>query len=498
MAAPMRRVLAIAAISGFCVFAAAGCAKIEARDLVRQGNAAYAAGRYEEALEKYNLAIEKEPDGVKVFWNRACAAESLVLSLRDSTNEAQLASRKKWADMALSDFREWYERLEVKEESDATQLAEHRLAVMQADNRCDDLLAHWMEQHKLRPQEESLYSVIARTHEEVCGQPDRAEEWLVKRTEDFPQSEKAWYTLAVRRFQPLFPDSASGLPYNDSLPPEQRQKAAEEVIRLAQKATEIRGDYRDPYQWRAMAYTQRHFARVYDEASTDPVDRRMALLAREDLMLAWREAKAVCDLDDLPLCAVELDIKDLPAKRAEIAADPNVAKALVNLSGKVVAESVVRDDAASVNGLRVFKLQLKGEAPKAAAPPKNGTKPPKGAPPTPVEEPQPILVDVVLTFPAMDPAALEAGAEDPAVAEFERWKEGKSLTVSGHFEGESFVGSPVVFAACCPPPPFSEAEYAAERQQVKELEAQIAAREAEEAAAAAAAAANGKGGKGGR
>ena len=40
------------------------CAKIKARDFIREGNALYRDGRYVEAIEKYDSAEELEPDGV--------------------------------------------------------------------------------------------------------------------------------------------------------------------------------------------------------------------------------------------------------------------------------------------------------------------------------------------------------------------------------------------------------------------------------------------------
>lgn len=275
-----------------------GCAKIEARDLIREGNAAYNDGKYVEAIEKYDQAVELEPDGVTLYWNRACAAESLVLKIKDPKRAEE---RRKYADMALKDFHTWFDRLEQKSDEDAKQLDDHRLAILDADERCDDLLEHWREKHRANPKEEGLYSVIARQYDK-CGKKDDATKWFVKRTEDFPESVRAWHGLAIRKFDPLWPDPDSGLPYNTAMEPGERTKVADDVIATLDRATQVDPKFRDAYVWRSMAYTQRGLSRVIVEEPENAQERLEAILAREDTMLAWKQQKAVCDLDELPEC----------------------------------------------------------------------------------------------------------------------------------------------------------------------------------------------------
>lgn len=486
----------LAAVACTCVLLLAGCNKIAARDLVREGNAAYEAGRFEEAIEKYSASLEHEPDGVTVFWNRACAAESLVLSLKDAANEQQRDARKKWADMALGDLKTWSESLEAPTDEDLKAVHDHRLAVLKADARCDDLIAYWMDKQRQAPNDEDLYTVIARTFDETCAQPEKADEWYVKRTQDFgDKSEKAWYSLAVRRFDPLFPDPASGLPYNSTIAEAERIKIAEEVIAHLDKATKIRPDYRDPYVWRAMAYTQRSLARTFDETSQEPDQKLLALLAREDLMLAWKEQKAVCDIDAIPDCPTVVTGADLTTKASELAGKR------IQVKGKVVA-ATLGDATTATNGDITYTFDVEVEIPKpdpAAAAPEETGKGKKGKPgkkgdpaaETP-EAPTIALLKVKYTFPApvLDPAAPPAEGTDPT-ADFKAsvdeivklWKEGGGLDFSGTLESGtlSVVEAPPM--ACCPPPPLTDAELTAEREQRKQLEAALAAAEAGESPA---------------
>jgi tetratricopeptide (TPR) repeat protein len=282
-----------------------GCAKIEARDLIRDGNALYAEGKHVQAIEKYNAAEELEPDGVTLYWNRACAAESLVLLMKSPEQRKQ---RAKYADLALRDFQTWLDRLDERSEEDRQQANDHRLALLDADERCDDLLAYWFEKHRGNPSEEALYGVIARTYAR-CGIAEKNYEWHVKRTEDFPESVRAWHALGIRKFEPLWPDPESGLPFNERVPPDERIRAANDVIKTLDHATALDPKFRDAYVWRSMAYTQRSLSRVIIENPKLPEEKLEAVLSREDLMLAWKQQKAVCDLEELPECPKDVKLK---------------------------------------------------------------------------------------------------------------------------------------------------------------------------------------------
>lgn len=290
--------IAVSAILGL-----PGCTKIQARDLIREGNADYREGRFREAIDKYSQAMALEPDGVTVYWNRACAAESIVLKSKDADS---VKERNEFADMALADFKTWHDRLPEPTQEDADQYQNHRLAILDADERCDELLTHWLDKHNKNPGEEGLYSTIARQYDK-CERTKEADEWFEKRIQDFPDSVRAFHSLAIRRFEPLFPDSDSPLPFNTNLSEEDRLKTANEVIGLLDKATLIDPKFRDAYIWRSMAYTQRALARRYsDDVESQTLEENLnRLFAREDSLLAWKQQKAVCDIDQLPECTSE-------------------------------------------------------------------------------------------------------------------------------------------------------------------------------------------------
>jgi len=279
-----------------------GCAKIEARDLIREGNTHYKNAQYVEAIKKYDAAEELEPDGVTLYWNRACAAESQVLKMKDPEEREK---RREFADMALRDFKKWHANVETQTKEERAQVDEqmlnHRLALLNADERCDDLLEYWFSKHRDEPQEEVLYKVIARQYSE-CGDTANEDLWYVKRTEDFPDSVKAWHELAIRRFDPLFPDPDSGLPYTEEFPAAKRIEMADDVIRLLDKATSNDPKFRDAYVWRSMAYAQRQHARMIIDEPELPEEKIEAIEARKDAMASWRQTKAVCDLDELADC----------------------------------------------------------------------------------------------------------------------------------------------------------------------------------------------------
>lgn len=280
------------------VLAGSGCAKLEARERARAGNVAYGEGRFEDAIALYGRALELEPDAVTVLWNRACAAEAELLR-RDASDD--LAARARLADRALEDFAEWLARLPEPSEADRRVVAEHRLSILAADRRCDELVAHWLALHEAHPEEEAWYGRIVRQYE-ACDRPQDAEVWRRKRTEDFPGSARAWHQRAIHAFEPLWPPAGAGMPYNPALSAGDRLRAAEAVLDLLAQAVRAEPEFRDAYRWRAMAYTQRRYARVLVDAPERPEEQLEALRAREDSMLAWMQLAALCRWDGRAAC----------------------------------------------------------------------------------------------------------------------------------------------------------------------------------------------------
>lgn len=300
----MRPILAV--VAACALTWVSGCAKIQARDLIREGNTLYHDGQYKDAIEKYSSAIEKEPDGVTVFWNRACAAESIVLKMKDPT---KVGDRKLYTDMALSDLKTWLDRLQASGGStpaDGEAYLEHRLALLDADERCDDLLSYWLEKHNAEPKEEGWYSVIARQYDK-CGRAKDADQWFEKRTQDFPQSVRAFLSLAIRKLEQLYPEPDSGLQYNANFSEDERINIANQVIGLLDKASAIDRNFREAYTYRSIAFTQRQLARKYgdDPLQNTAQENLNRLLAREDTMAAWRQQKAICDIDKQPECPLD-------------------------------------------------------------------------------------------------------------------------------------------------------------------------------------------------
>ena len=525
----MRPKLALYAAISMAVGLAA-CTKIQSRDLIREGNQLYRDGQWEAAIDKYNESLQHEPDGVTVLWNRAMAAESIVLQLKDATDEGQIAKRNEYAQIALDSLDAWNEnrekigvqddtpecaKPEAKEEAapaegegeeeaaaeagaaeageaddgrdpDLVAYQEHRLAVLGADSRCSDLVEHWRQMHQACPQNEDLYMTIAQTFEDICGKPDEADKWYVKRTEDFPESPKAWYSLATRRFYPLMPDPESGLPFNPAIDARTRIEIADDVIGLLEKATAQDTKYRDPYVWRSMAYTQKSLAREYMDPPESPEDAMEAIFARQDSMFAWRETKAVCDIEKIPDCPLEVE----PGKLfAELAIDGTTWKDReISLTGNVVNDSVKEIDKAEM----IYEFDLEVEfTPPAPAEGEEGEDPaPEPAEGEEGEEAKTENIKLVrIRYTFLKPVVAE-GEEVPDIsgevaAQLEQWKKLKFVSFTGFATGKggeiTLESKQKQMMGCCPPAPLTPDEERADEARLDELRAEIRERDAAEA-----------------
>lgn len=460
LAPPMR--LTTLAVSAILLSSLAGCDKIQSRDLIRSANALYKDTLYKKAIAKYDEAEALDPDVSELYWNRACAAEALVLKLKDKSDRA--ADRKRYADMALSDFRKWKDRLKEETEDDRKNFAEHRLALLTADARCEDLIAHWQEKLQKTPDAEGLYSVIARTYDETCDRPIEATQWYVKRTETFPKSAPAWYALGVRTFEPLFPEAEGGMPYNDNLSAKERLERADKVIAILQKATELKPKYRDPYVWRAMAHTQKSLARAVSDTAVEAKDKLEAILAREDAMAAWKEQRQVCNIDKLPDCPLTPSPKELFADLEKLSS----SKKLLSLRGSTVPNS-----AKAVPGQdRTYEIEL--EVKVEEEPKRRSRRSKKPAKPRFRKE----VVKVLLTLAEAqkDEEGKIIDDSEGVKARLDEWNKGGTASFDGIIskDGKTLSVQERRSMGCCPPPPLTDEEVVADLATKKDLEAEIA------------------------
>jgi hypothetical protein len=297
------------------------------------------------------------------------------------------------------------------------------------------------------------------------------------------------------------PDPESGLAFNAAIDAKTRIAIADEVIAFLEKATSLDPKYRDPYVWRSMAYTQKSLAREYVDPPDGPLDAIEALLKRRDLMLAWRETKAVCDIEKIPDCPLSVEpgvlFTELDATDPVTGAATGLAKwkdREIELFGNVVNDSVKAIDKAK--HIYEFDLEVqytppppvvdpdgKGQPPPPPAPPVEGAEDPNAKPTK--------LVKVRFTF--ITPTT-EEGAPVPDIsaeinAQLEVWKKLKSANFAGVI-GRGSAGEylltveqqPVV--ACCPPAPLTPDEEKSDAIRLEQLRAELVALEAAEAAGA--------------
>lgn len=342
-----------------------GCAKIQARDLIREGNKAYEDNLFPEAIEAYTQSLEFEPDGVTVLWNRACAAEAEVLRLAsEGTDEAAIEARHKYADMALADFKAWATKASLGDDAagEFEQVEKHRLAILDADERCEDLLDHWLSKHKAEPQEPRWFFVVARQHDH-CGQVDKARDWLMKATETFPDNSMVWMQLANWDAQNIWPTDPT-VPYNADLSASERIKIANNVITYADKAIAADPKARGAYEIRGLMFYQRGLAW---EAPEDPLlietpfERLAYLRMREDMVLYAREQAEICKIDEKPFCPEESVNPETCCMAAqfteeELAADAEAMEQTLAEIAEIEAEEVKanknrRDDGFTITDL---------------------------------------------------------------------------------------------------------------------------------------------------
>lgn len=144
---------------------------------------------------------------------------------------------------------------------------------------------------------------------ELCGDDEEVRRAIEDRTGAFPDSPDAWLARARLQFSPLLPDD-DHLPYNESLPPGERVRIANEVLATLARVDDLRPDDARVHGMMSAAYVQRQLARrIVEDASTE-AETLEAVRAREDSELAQRALKKACALTRQSPCP-----PDAPARR---------------------------------------------------------------------------------------------------------------------------------------------------------------------------------------
>jgi tetratricopeptide (TPR) repeat protein len=225
--------------------APAGCGRVGARSLAREGNEHYRAGRYEEAIARFEAALRLEPNLPVLSLHLGYAAMALGSTQRPPASErsALRASRAFARFMELAPRDERGPRFYLQCLLDA--------------GRTDEAIAFLRRQHEKNPRDLATIASLGA----VCSRAGRADEalaWYEKRAALLPGEAKAHYLVGTLLWERLHRD--------ESLSGAERVRLAERGLRAVDAALRLQPGSVETLVYRGLLLRERARGRP-DETS---------------------------------------------------------------------------------------------------------------------------------------------------------------------------------------------------------------------------------------
>jgi tetratricopeptide (TPR) repeat protein len=209
------------------LFVLTSCGKFQARMDMKQGNDLYVAKKYEDAIKKFQSAVEKAPDLKEAYLN--IGLSYMALYVPGSTHPKDV----KYADEAIRYLKEY-----LKRNPNDTKANEYLVQMYLNADRKEDAIAYFSEYLKKNPNDVQIIQKLAYLYAQT-GKFDEALNWYKRRTEVEPNNPEAYYVIGVICWEKSYKFA--------DVTPEERQKLINTGMAALEKAYTLNPNYADAY-----------------------------------------------------------------------------------------------------------------------------------------------------------------------------------------------------------------------------------------------------------
>lgn len=218
------------------LFALTSCGKFQAKMDMKQGNDLYAAKKYEEAIKKFQSAIEKSPDLAPAYLN--VGLSYMALYVPGSTHPKDV----EYADQAIKYLKEYLKRNPAD-----TKVNEYLVQMYLNADRKDDAIQYFTDYLQKNPNDVQIIQKLAYLYAQT-GRFDEALKWYKRRTEVEPNNAEAFYVIGVICWEKSYKFA--------DVTTEERQKLIDTGLQSLEKAIQINPDYADAYLYMNLLYRE--------------------------------------------------------------------------------------------------------------------------------------------------------------------------------------------------------------------------------------------------
>ncbi len=218
------------------LFTLTSCGKFQAKIDMKQGNELYAAKKYEEAIQKFQSAIDKSPDLSEAYLN--IGLSYMALYVPGSTHPKDV----KYADDAIKNLKEY-----LKQRPEDTKAGEYLIQMYLNADRKEDAINYFAEYLEKNPNDVQIIQKVAYLFAQT-GKFDEALKWYRRRTEVEPNNPEAYYVIGVICWEKSYRFA--------DVTPEERQKLIDTGMQALEKAIQINPEYADAYLYMNLLFRE--------------------------------------------------------------------------------------------------------------------------------------------------------------------------------------------------------------------------------------------------
>jgi tetratricopeptide (TPR) repeat protein len=221
------------------------CNQFQAKMEVKQGNDLYKARKYEEAIQHYKAALDKDPDLATVYLNLGLSY--MALYVPGSTHPKDLD----YVEKAITSFKEYQ-----KANPNDPKVNEYLINMYLNADRKQDAIKYFEEQLAKDNTNTAFMQKLAFLYAQ-SGKFDEALKWYQRRAAMEPNNAEAYYIIGVICWEKSYKFA--------DLTPEDRDRIIKTGTAALEKAIRINPKYADAYLYMNLMYREKA-----KQISTDP------------------------------------------------------------------------------------------------------------------------------------------------------------------------------------------------------------------------------------